>query len=57
MGAEAIRKPLAKIDLNKPIKELEKAMSETKSKQIRKKLAKRLKLIQGFQIRMRVRNG
>ena len=49
MGAEAIRKLLAEIDLNKLNKELEKAMGATKSKQIRKKLAKRLKLIQGFQ--------
>ena len=46
---EAIRKLLAEIDLNKLNKELEKAMGATKSKQIRKKLAKRLKLIQGFQ--------
>src|SRR6266581_2648646 len=49
MGAEAIRKLLAEIDLNKLNKELEKAMAATKSKQIRKKLAKRLKLVQGFQ--------
>src|SRR5205809_850088 len=49
MGAEAIRKLLAEIDLNKLNKVLEKAMGATKSKQIRKKLAKRLKLVQGFQ--------
>jgi DNA-directed RNA polymerase subunit beta' len=49
MGAEAIRKLLAEIDLNKLNKELEKSMGATKSKQIRKKLAKRLKLVQGFQ--------
>src|ERR1700719_4678992 len=49
MGAEAIKRLLAEIDLNKLNKELEKAMAATKSKQIRKKLAKRLKLIQGFQ--------
>src|SRR5439155_26450400 len=47
MGAEAIRKLLAEIDLNKLNKELEKAMGATKSKQIRKKLAKRLKLVHG----------
>src|SRR3982074_814010 len=35
MGAEAIRKLLAEIDLNKLNKELEKAMGNTKSKQIR----------------------
>src|SRR2546421_798355 len=49
MGAEAVKKLLSEIDLNKLNKELEKAMGATKSKQIRKKLAKRLKLIQGFQ--------
>src|SRR6266496_669313 len=49
MGAEAVKKLLAEIDLNKLNKELEKAMATTKSKQIRKKLAKRLKLVQGFQ--------
>src|SRR5438094_904864 len=46
---EAIKKLLSEIDLNKLNKELEKAMGATKSKQIRKKLAKRLKLVQGFQ--------
>ncbi len=49
MGAEAVKKLLAEIDLNKLNKELEQAMGNTKSKQIRKKLAKRLKLVQGFQ--------
>jgi DNA-directed RNA polymerase subunit beta' len=49
MGAEGVKKLLAEIDLNKLNKELEKAMGATKSKQIRKKLAKRLKLVQGFQ--------
>src|SRR6195256_2287273 len=48
MGAEAIKKLLSEIDLNKLNKELEKAMGATKSKQIRKKLAKRLKLVGGF---------
>ena len=48
MGAEAIRKLLAQTDLNKLNKELEEAMGNTRSKQIRKKLAKRLKLVQGF---------
>src|ERR671930_771811 len=48
MGAEAIKKLLSEIDLNKLNKELEQAMAATKSKQIRKKLAKRLKLVQGF---------
>src|SRR5438874_4485219 len=48
MGAEAVKKLLAEIDLHKLNKELEQAMGNTKSKQIRKKLAKRLKLVQGF---------
>src|SRR3989442_14517163 len=48
MGAEAVKKLLAEIDLNKLNKELEQAMGTTRSKQIRKKLAKRLKLVQGF---------
>ncbi|HEY8834958.1 MAG TPA: DNA-directed RNA polymerase subunit beta', partial [Chthoniobacterales bacterium] len=48
MGAEAVKKLLSEINLNKLNKELEEAMGKTKSKQIRKKLAKRLKLVQGF---------
>src|ERR1700754_2731541 len=49
MGAEAVKKLLTEVDLHKLNKELEVAMGNTKSKQIRKKLAKRLKLVQGFQ--------
>jgi DNA-directed RNA polymerase subunit beta' len=48
MGAEAVRDALEKIDLAKSIEELQLAMQQTKSKQIRKKLAKRIKLFQGF---------
>src|SRR6201982_416941 len=48
MGAEAIKILLSQIELGQPNVELEEAMNNTKSKQIRKKLAKRLKLIQGF---------
>src|ERR1700704_2301560 len=48
MGAEAVKKLLTEVDLHKLNKELEVAMGNTKSKQIRKKLAKRLKLVQGF---------
>jgi DNA-directed RNA polymerase subunit beta' len=48
MGAEAIRDIFSGINLTDAIKELEEAMTKTKSKQIRKKLAKRLKLCQGF---------
>jgi len=49
MGAEAVREALAKVDLGKQIGQLQTAMTETKSKQIRKKIAKRIKLVQGFQ--------
>src|SRR5450432_3254018 len=49
MGAEAVREALAKVDLGKQIEMLQVAMTETKSKQIRKKVAKRIKLLQGFQ--------
>src|SRR5947207_14781243 len=48
MGAEAVREALTKVDLHKQIDHLQIAMTETKSKQIRKKLAKRIKLFQGF---------
>ena len=48
MGAEAIKQLLTTIDLAELQKELEEAMGTTRSKQIRKKLAKRLKLVQGF---------
>src|SRR5512135_1292115 len=49
MGAEAVRDALAKVDLGKQIDLLQQAMTETKSKQIRKKIAKRIKLLQGLQ--------
>ena len=49
MGAEAVREALAKVDLGKQIGHLQTAMTETKSKQIRKKIAKRIKLLQGLQ--------
>jgi DNA-directed RNA polymerase subunit beta' len=48
MGAEAIRLLLSQIDLHSLNAELEESITNTKSKQTRKKLAKRLKLIQGF---------
>ncbi|MDR3402526.1 MAG: DNA-directed RNA polymerase subunit beta' [Chthoniobacter sp.] len=48
MGAEAIRALLSGCELATLQKELEEAMGTTRSKQIRKKLAKRLKLVQGF---------
>jgi DNA-directed RNA polymerase subunit beta' len=49
MGAEAVREALAKVDLVKQVEQLQTAMTETKSKQIRKKVAKRIKLLQGLQ--------
>jgi DNA-directed RNA polymerase subunit beta' len=49
MGAEAVRDALAKVDLGKGVENLQVAMTETKSKQIRKKIAKRIKLLQGLQ--------
>jgi DNA-directed RNA polymerase subunit beta' len=48
MGAEAIQKLLEQVDLAKLNDEIEAAMGTTRSKQLRKKLAKRLKLVQGF---------
>src|SRR5687767_11044660 len=48
MGAEGVREALAKVELAPEIEKLNQAMTETKSKQIRKKLAKRIKLFQGF---------
>ena len=48
MGAEAIKTLLSHVELHKLNKELEVAMTSTRSKQIRKKIAKRLKLVQGF---------
>ena len=48
MGAEAVRLVLCGIDLVQTAKELTEALGNTKSKQTRKKVAKRLKLVQGF---------
>ncbi|MDB4673711.1 DNA-directed RNA polymerase subunit beta', partial [Verrucomicrobiales bacterium] len=50
MGAEAVRDLLSGLKLNALIEELEDDMGKTRSKQTRKKLAKRLKLAQGFAI-------
>jgi DNA-directed RNA polymerase subunit beta' len=50
IGAEAVRDALAKVDLAKQTGLLQEAMTETKSKQIRKKLAKRIKLLQGLAV-------
>ncbi|CAF0693078.1 DNA-directed RNA polymerase subunit beta' [Candidatus Methylacidithermus pantelleriae] len=48
MGAEAIRDVLKKVDLHELATQLSEALANTKSKQLRKKIAKRLKLVQGF---------
>src|SRR6266540_1041892 len=48
MGAESVRDALGRVDLAKSVAELQVAMTETKSKQIRKKLAKRIKLLTAF---------
>ncbi|MGI8965869.1 MAG: DNA-directed RNA polymerase subunit beta', partial [Limisphaerales bacterium] len=48
MGAEAVREALANVDLMKQVGQLQLGMTETKSKQIRKKIAKRIKLLSAF---------
>jgi DNA-directed RNA polymerase subunit beta' len=48
MGAEAVREALGNVDLLKQVDHLAIAMTETKSKQIRKKVAKRIKLLSAF---------
>src|SRR5881396_1513489 len=48
MGAEAVREGLANVNLQKQVDQLAVAMTETKSKQIRKKIAKRIKLLSAF---------
>ena len=48
MGAEAVRDALMRVDLEATVAELHEQMHATRSKQIKKKLSKRLKTIQGF---------
>ena len=48
MGAEAVRDVLGRIELEDELEDLYEQMHETKSKQIKKKLASRLKVTQGF---------
>ncbi|MBE2214897.1 MAG: DNA-directed RNA polymerase subunit beta' [Opitutaceae bacterium] len=48
MGAEAVRDALARTDMETTVGELQEQMRSTRSKQIKKKLAKRLKVLQGF---------
>ena len=48
MGAEAVRKLLRKLDLDELMRQLEEEMENTRSKQNRKKIAKRMKVVEGF---------
>ena len=48
MGAEAVREALKGMDMAATVAELQEQMRATRSKQIKKKLSKRLKVIQGF---------
>ncbi len=48
MGAEAVRDALSRLDMETTVGELQEQMRSTRSKQIKKKLAKRLKVLQGF---------
>ena len=48
MGASAIRDALIRIDLESTVAELHEQIHATRSKQIKKKLSKRLRTIQGF---------
>ena len=48
MGADAVRKLLRKQDLDELMRSLEDQMENTRSKQSRKKIAKRMKVVEGF---------
>ena len=48
MGAEAIRDLLQKVNLDELMVDLEVQMENTRSKQTRKKLSKRMKVVEGF---------
>lgn len=48
MGAEAVHQALGRMDLDGLVVELTEQMHATRSKQIKKKVAKRLKVVQGF---------
>ena len=48
MGAEAVRDALAHVDLAREVEKLQQAMGETKSKQNKKKYAKRIRLLSSF---------
>jgi len=48
MGAEAVRDILRKVDLDGLMAKLEDELEKTRSKQTRKKLSKRMKVVEGF---------
>ena len=48
MGAEAIRKLLRNVNLNELMEDLSEQMQNTRSKQKRKKIAQRMKVVDGF---------
>jgi DNA-directed RNA polymerase subunit beta' len=48
IGAEAVRDLMKKIDIEKTLIELDAQMATTRSKQNRKKLSKRMKVLEGF---------
>ncbi len=48
MGASAVREVLEKLNMEAIVEELYEQMHNTRSKQIKKKISKRLKVIQGF---------
>ena len=48
MGAEAVRKLLRRLNLDELMDQLEEEMENTRSRQNRKKIAKRMKVVEGF---------
>ena len=48
MGAEAVRDVLRQVNLDELMEELEEQIEKTRSKQTRKKLSKRMKVVEGF---------
>ena len=50
MGAEAVRRTLNKVDLVQLMQDLEEQIENTRSKQTRKKITKRMKIADGFRV-------
>ena len=50
MGAEAVRRTLNKVDLDQLMQDLEEQIENTRSKQTRKKITKRMKIADGFRV-------